>query len=112
MAIDYKILGERIKNQRKTKGMTQEHFAEHMNVSVGYISQIERGITKVSLERLIDISDYLACDIALLLKGTNINDNGYLTDEFNELVQQLSSSEKKMLILLLKEFIQNKDNFK
>lgn len=69
MAIDYKILGERIKNQRKTKDMTQEHFAEHMNVSVGYISQIERGITK-------------------------------------------SSSEKKMLILLLKEFIQNKDNFK
>ncbi len=43
MAIDYKLLGERIKMQRLSKGTTQEYFAEHMNVSVGYISQMERG---------------------------------------------------------------------
>ena len=40
MSIDYKLLGERIKIQRLSKGTTQEHFAEHMNVSVGYISQM------------------------------------------------------------------------
>ena len=63
MWVDYKVLGERIKTQRKIKGTTQEHFAEHLNVSVGYISQIERGITRVSLERLIEISRYLGCGI-------------------------------------------------
>ena len=46
MSIDYKLLGERIKQQRRIKGTTQENFAEYLNVSVGYISQIERGITK------------------------------------------------------------------
>lgn len=107
MWVDYKVLGERIKTQRKIKGTTQEHFAEHLNVSVGYISQIERGITRVSLERLIEISRYLGCGIDFLLEGTSPNDEKYLANEFNELFQQLSTSEKKMLTHLLKEYLLN-----
>ena len=105
MAIDYKFLGERIKAQRREKGATQEHFAEYLNVSVGYISQIERGITKVSLERLIDISEYLECDVSFLLEGTSIKDDKYLACEYSELFHQLSVSEKRTVILLLKEYI-------
>lgn len=108
MAIDYKILGERIKTQRLSKGTTQEHFAEHMNVSVGYISQMERGITKISLERLASISEYLNCDMTLLLEGVNSDNDKYLTKDFDTLYRQLSSSEKKMLALLLKEYIKNR----
>lgn len=108
MAIDYKFLGERIKAQRRIKGTTQEDFAEHLNVSVGYISQIERGITKVSLERLIDIADYLECDISFLLEGTSVKDDNYLAFEFNELFSQLSTSEKRTLILLLKEYLRSR----
>ena len=65
MLIDYRLLGDRIRQQRRNKGRTQENFAEYLNVSVGYISQIERGITRVSLERLVDISHYLDCSIAV-----------------------------------------------
>lgn len=108
MAIDYKFLGDRIKAQRRIKGTTQEHFAEYLNVSVGYISQIERGITKVSLERLIDIADYLGCEISFLLEGTNAKEERYLTFEFSELFYQLSISEKRTLILLLKEYLRSK----
>ncbi len=108
MSIDYKLLGERIKQQRRIKGTTQESFAEYLNVSVGYISQIERGITKVSLERLMDISVYLNCNISFLLEGTNVNDEKYLENEFNELFQQLSTSEKKTVTLLVKEYLKNK----
>ena len=42
MVIDYKIIGQRIKNARKAIGMTQEVLAEKADVTVGYISQIER----------------------------------------------------------------------
>lgn len=109
MAIDYKFLGERIKSQRKAKGKTQENFAEYLNVSVGYVSQIERGITKVSLDRLMDISEYLDCNIAFLLNGRNSKDERYLATEFSELYQKLSISERRMLILLIKEYLRNKD---
>jgi len=108
MAIDYQVLGKRIKNQRRVKGTTQEHFAEQMDVSVGYISQLERGITKISLDRLATISDYLDCDMSLLLEGVNKKSEDYLDKDFNDLYRKLSTTEKKFLTLLVKEYINNK----
>lgn len=40
MAVDYKLIGQRIKEHRKQKKMTQEVLAEKSDVTVGYISQI------------------------------------------------------------------------
>lgn len=108
MSIDYKLLGNRIKAQRIIKGITQEHFAEQMDVSVGYISQIERGITKISLERLSLVADYLDCDISYLLEGVNSNDKSYLEKDFQNLYKRLSSYEKKILALLLQEYVDNR----
>ena len=108
MSVDYQLLGKRIKTQRIIKGKTQEHFAEQMEVSVGYISQLERGITKMSLDRLASISTYLECEMSFLLEGININSNSYLDKEFNEVYSKLTKEEKKMLTLLVKEYINNK----
>ena len=105
MAIDYKVLGKRIKEQRIIKGTTQEHFAEHLDVSVGYISQIERGITKVSLDRLSSISEYLDCDMSILLEGVSSGSENYLDKDFNNLYKRLSAYEKKILTALVKEYI-------
>lgn len=105
MAIDYKILGDRIKTQRIIKGTTQEHFAEHLDVSVSYVSQIERGITKVSLDRLSTISDYLDCDMSFLLEGVNSGSENYLDKDFNNLYKRLSAYEKKILTSLVKEYV-------
>ena len=52
MSIDYKLIGKRIKTKRQHIGLTQEKMAEHLLVSVGYVSQIERGISKPNLEML------------------------------------------------------------
>ena len=101
MAIDYKVLGNRIKEQRIRKGTTQEHFAEHLDVSVGYISQMERGITKISLDRLATVSDYLECEMSYLLEGINSRSNDYLDKDFNNLYRRLSAYEKKILTSLI-----------
>jgi transcriptional regulator with XRE-family HTH domain len=108
MAIDYKIIGQRIKAQRLIKGTTQEHFAEQMDVSVGYISQLERGITKISLERLSIVADYLECDMGLLLEGTSSLSKDYLDPEFKRIFTRLSSYEKEMLTLMTKTYIDNR----
>ena len=36
--VDYAAIGQRIKNSRNQKGMTQEELAEAANLSVTYIS--------------------------------------------------------------------------
>ena len=105
MAIDYKVLGKRIKTQRIAKGTTQEHFAEHLDVSVGYISQIERGTTKINLDRLSTVADYLGCDMIYLLEGINTGSEDYLDKDFNNLYKRLSSYEKKILTSLVKEYV-------
>jgi transcriptional regulator with XRE-family HTH domain len=36
-------LGERVREQRRTRGLTQEALAEALDLSVAYVSLIERG---------------------------------------------------------------------
>ena len=49
MAIDYSIMGERLKKARLSKKLTQEDLAEEMDVSVAFLSRIERGKSPINL---------------------------------------------------------------
>ena len=101
MAIDFKLIGNRIKEQRKRKGKTQEDLAADIYVSSGYISQIERGITKVNLETLSEIADILECDVADFISMSNMHSNDILKDEFSILYNKLNIEEREMLFELL-----------
>lgn len=109
MTIDYKLIGKRIQERRQKKGTTQEDFAEHMDVTVGYISQLERGVTKVNLERLASIANYLECSISDLLQGVSKTENDYLLNEFNTLYQKLNPKERTVLYRLIEYYLEIKD---
>lgn len=98
LKIDYATIGSRIKRRRKQIKKTQEDLAEHLSVSVGYISQVERGVTKISLDTLSEISVWMDCDLAELVTGTSPNQKNYLDREFSEVYRRLRSDQKKMLI--------------
>ena len=106
--IDYKLIGQRIKKYRQKQGITQEKFAEYLDVTVGYVSQLERGISKINLERLASIAEYFGCSIMDLLADTSKSDPHYMQDEFFLLYEQLPLSEKTMLMHLLKTYLENK----
>lgn len=94
MNIDYKLIGERIKRMRKSNGVTQEVLAEHLDVSIGYVSQVERGITKISLDLLAAISTVLGCDIAYLVSESAINSNEYMESEIISEIKKLDQKRK------------------
>ena len=98
MNIDYKLIGNRIKQQRKNKGMTQEILAEKLNVSIGYVSQVERGITKISLDLLGEISSFLDCDVASLISESAIHSNRYLEAELVEAFRALDDKQRKYIL--------------
>ncbi len=50
MALDYNIIGERLKQARLYKKLTQENLAEKLDVSVAFLSRIERGSSLISLK--------------------------------------------------------------
>ena len=52
MKLDYLVLGQNIKAQRKKLGMKQRELAEQVHATAQYISHIETGQTQVSLARI------------------------------------------------------------
>ena len=106
MNVDYRLIGTRIKQKRKEKGYTQEYFAEKLNVTVGYVSQVERGITKISLNLLAAIADIIECNIAELISESSISSSRYLNNDVMKNFEQLSASDKQLvsdfILLLLK----------
>lgn len=67
--IDYKAVGQRIKEYRINKNMTQDTLAESIEVNPSFISNIERGKTKMSTETLANIARSLNVSIDYLLFG-------------------------------------------
>jgi transcriptional regulator with XRE-family HTH domain len=48
-------IGERIRNLRQMSNLTQEELAERAGLTKGFISQIERDLTSISLDSLLQI---------------------------------------------------------
>lgn len=105
MDIDYKLIGSRIKSQRKRCGYTQEAFSQLIDVSPGYISQIERGITHVNLDTLARIANHLGCDIAMLVSNSNNASTDYMIDDLSEICKKLSKPERKILYQLINAYL-------
>jgi transcriptional regulator with XRE-family HTH domain len=61
-------IGERIKNLRQLSNLTQEELAERANLTKGFISQIERDMTSISLDSLVPILDALDENISDFFK--------------------------------------------
>lgn len=106
MNVDYKLIGSRIKAARNSLGYTQEWLAEKLDVTVGYISQVERGITKISLDLLAEISTILNCDIATLIVGATVQSGNYLSPELNAYYSKLDKADKKLVAGFIKLLIE------
>ncbi|MCI7112748.1 MAG: helix-turn-helix transcriptional regulator [Lachnospiraceae bacterium] len=107
MLVDYILIGKRIKDYRNKCGFTQAALAEKLDVSVGFISQIERGITKPNLEMLASIASVVDCDIADLVSDAKVTTKNYMMDEFNELYSKLLPSERKLLYNMVEYHLQS-----
>lgn len=107
MSVDYQLIGKRIKQARKAKGLTQEQLAELLDVSVGYVSQIERGITKPNLEMLSAVCDQLSCALDALLTGCSTNQPAYLSDELYEKCRALPEKKKRKALQIIDILLDN-----
>lgn len=107
--VDYKLIGKRIKEKRQTAKLTQEKLSELLSVTVGYISQVERGITKVNLSTLSEIAAILNTDISYLITGVMPDGELYLTKEISEKYNKLTDKQKAMLHEIIDTLIKYND---
>lgn len=67
MKNESKVLGEKIRKTRLTKGMTLTTFAQKIGKTTSYVSQIERGLASPSIMSLREISKTLDVPIFYFL---------------------------------------------
>ena len=97
MAIDYNVIGERIKLARKSRNMTQETLAENMGVSIAFLSRIERGSSQINLKRLSQICEILDTTEGAILNGVSSNSKTYLDSEFSSILENCSAEKIKLI---------------
>ena len=102
MALDYNIIGERLKKARIDKNMTQEKLAEQIEVSVAFLSRVERGTSHINLKRLTQICEILGVSEGSILNGVSSNSDNYLASEFNNILNSVSSDKQKLIYKIAK----------
>lgn len=70
---DWKNFGGRVKDSRRQIGMTKEKFAEEINRSENFVSEIEKGNKSCSLHTLHQISKVLKVSADYLLYGEKVD---------------------------------------
>lgn len=97
MAIDYSIMGERLKKARLSKKLTQEDLAEEMDVSVAFLSRIERGKSPINLKRLNQLCSLLDISEGYVLSGTSDDSQTYLVEDFKAILDNCTPSKQKLI---------------
>lgn len=102
MTINYSLIGNRIKAARKAKGLSQSELSELIDKSVGYMSYIETGSKKPSLETLIQIANALDVAIDELLSDNLVAASPVSNTQINQLLSDCSAFEKSVILLSIK----------
>lgn len=102
MDIDYKIIGKRIKEERRKKGWSQERLSEEIDVTTVYISRIERGASKINLKRLAQISKALDTSVEYLIAGTRTDSPNYLDKELYETLLTCTPAKQRLIYNIAK----------
>ena len=114
MKVNFGLIGKRIKEHRQRRNLTQEMLAELIEMSPGYISMVETGRKKASLDTLLSVSKVLNITLNELLTGNQIPLDTDYNSEIGELMSGCNQHERRMMFEIMRTvrdvLIQNRAN--
>ncbi|RAK18874.1 helix-turn-helix protein [Anoxybacillus vitaminiphilus] len=98
-----KLIGERIRNFRKEKGLSQEELAHKANLHTTYIGQLERGEKNATLESVEKVANALEISLEDLFRSINphANSHEYTLSQIVTRLQTMSIKDQKMILKFL-----------
>lgn len=102
MAVDRRYeMGDRIRECRKQKKLSQADLAEKIGVSDNTISNMETGNNNVKLENIEKVADFFEVSLDYLIKGMG---QAPMDDTFVKRYLQLSAEDKKKMLSVMNTF--------
>lgn len=95
-------IGSRISTLRKKNNLTQEQLAERLDISIKHCSSVERGLSCLSLEKLVEVSELFDVSLDFLIKGTSSN---YVCLELSPSIISVLTSKNESEKELLQDYL-------
>lgn len=80
--LDRAAMGERIKEERRAKGISQVAFAKKLGITQTHLSNLETGKSGLTLSSLIMLANEFDCSVDYLLFGIKNNTNKVADDGY------------------------------
>lgn len=103
MAIDYEKLGKRISSFRSQADISQDELSNKLHLSREYVSYIETGKRKPSLDSLVDIANTLHISIDDLLVDSLLYSTSTANTDIHKLLLDCTETEAEILTRMVKE---------
>ena len=100
--MDYKRLGERIREERRKLGLTQAQLAEAVDISDTYMGAIERGERSLTLDTLVRLVNRLGVTVDYLLADSVTDSDTNIMDQFKQIIDNQPMDRKQMAINVLR----------
>lgn len=98
-----KIIGQRIRNYRTQKGLSQEKLAELAGCHPTYIGQFERGEKNATLESVEKIASAMDISLSELFDKLGKSGGNNIAAKCYDLVASKNEAEQKQLYKMLQE---------
>lgn len=100
--MDYKRLGERIREERRRLNLTQAQLAECIDISDTYMGAIERGERSLTLDTLVRLVNRLGVTVDYLLADSVPDNDSNITEQFKQIMDCQPLERKQMAINVLR----------
>ena len=100
-----KIIGKRIAELRRKRGMTQEELSEAIGISPHYLSTLERGIYNIKLETLVKILNILDCSADEVFCDVVNKSSAVTSNRLSEMLEALPEGEQNRILAVVDTMI-------
>lgn len=100
--MNYKGLGERIREERLRLHLTQAQLAEAIDISDTYMGSIERGERSLTLDTLVRLVNRLGVTVDYLLSDSVTDSDTNIMEQFKQIIDQQPLERKQMAINVLR----------
>ena len=99
------LLGRRIREIRKTKGLTQEQLSDLVNIEQKHVSRIEMGKNAPTIDRLEKLSTVLNVPLREFFDFIHLSDQNARARSIDEMLKELNDENQQLAYKIIASII-------